>query len=57
MGRIIRKPVLGFQTRSNTNQVVQPQKMARGLKFRILGAGGLYYQYCEIKGTDQARGY
>ena len=25
----------GFHTRSNTNQVVQPQKMARVLKFQI----------------------
>ena len=26
---------LGFPTRSDTNQAVQLQKMARGLKFRI----------------------
>ena len=25
----------GFPTRSDTSQAVQPQKMARGLKFRI----------------------
>ena len=25
----------GFPTRSDTNQAVQPQKMARSLKFRI----------------------
>ena len=25
----------GFPTRSDTNRAVQPQKMARGLKFRI----------------------
>ena len=25
----------GFPTRSNKNQAVQPQKMARGLKFQI----------------------
>ena len=25
----------GFSTRSDTNRAVQPQKMARGLKFRI----------------------
>ena len=25
----------GFPTRSDTNQAVQPQKMARGLKFQI----------------------
>ena len=26
---------MGFSTRSDTSRVVQPQKMARGLKFRI----------------------
>ena len=26
---------MGFLTRSDTNRTVQPQKMARGLKFRI----------------------
>ena len=29
------KPVLGFPTMSDTNRAVQPQKMARGLKFQI----------------------
>ena len=28
---------------SDTNRVVQPQKMVRGLKFRIKEEGGLYY--------------
>ena len=28
------KPTFWFQTRSDTNQAVQLQKMARGLKFR-----------------------
>ena len=32
---VVRKPVFGFQTRSNTNRAVQSQKMARGLKFGI----------------------
>ena len=32
-----------FLTRSDTNQAIQPQKMARGLKFRIQKAEGLYY--------------
>ena len=35
MSLVVRKPVFGFPTRSHTNQAVQPQKMARGLKFRI----------------------
>ena len=33
---------LGFQTRSDTNWAVQPQKMARGLKFRIFEEEELY---------------
>ena len=34
MSHIARKPFSGFPTRSDTNRAVQPQKMARGLKFR-----------------------
>ena len=34
-GRIMRKPMFWFTTWSGTNQAVQLQKMARGLKFRI----------------------
>ena len=33
--RCEKKRSSGFPTRSNTNQAVQAQKMARGLKFRI----------------------
>ena len=51
----MRKPV--FPTRSNTNQAVQPQKMVRGLKFRIEVVEGLYYPCSENKGADQLRGY
>ena len=32
---VVRKPVFRFPTRSDTNQAVQSQKMARGLKFWI----------------------
>ena len=32
---ILRNRSLGFPTRSDTNQAVQPQKMARSFKFRI----------------------
>ena len=32
---IVRKLVLGFPNRSDTNRAVQSQKIARGLKFRI----------------------
>ena len=38
-----RKSVSGVSDRSDTNRTVQPQKMARGLKFRILEVEGLYY--------------
>ena len=41
---------------SDTNQAVQLQKMARGLKFRINEEEGLYYQCSENKGADQLRG-
>ena len=35
MSLVVRKQVLGFPTRSDTNWAVQPQKMARDLKFWI----------------------
>ena len=54
----MRKPVFGgFPTWSDTNQAVQPQKMARGLKFRISVVEELYYPYSENKGADQLRGH
>ena len=34
-----------FPTRLDTNRAEQPQKMARGLRFRILKVEGLYYSY------------
>ena len=34
MNRSMRNLSLGFPTRSDTNQAVQPQKMARGLRRR-----------------------
>ena len=36
---------------------MQPQKMARGLKFRIYEVEGLYYPGSENKGADQLRDY
>ena len=48
---------LGFQTRSDKSQAVQPYKMARGLKFRIWGVEGLHYLCSENKGADQLCGY
>ena len=35
LSRVMRKPTFWFLTWSDTNQAVQLQKMARGLKFRI----------------------
>ena len=35
MSIVNRKPASGLPTRSDTNRAVQPQKVARGLKFRI----------------------
>ena len=46
----------GFQTRSDTNRIVQSLNMARGLKFRIKQVEGLYYPYGENKCADQLRG-
>ena len=47
----------GFLTRSETNQSLQPQKMARSLKYQIKEAEGLYYICSENKGTDQLHIY
>ena len=35
IGRVMRKPTFCYLTWSDTNQAIQLQKMARGLKFRI----------------------
>ena len=51
------KPTFWFPTWSDTNQAVQLQKMARGLKFRILKVEGFYYLCSEDKGADQLPGY
>ena len=40
---------------SDINQAVQPQKMARGLKFRIKIEEELHYLCSENKGADQLR--
>ena len=50
----VRIPVFGV---SDSNQTVQPQKMSRGLKFRIKEVEGLYYLCSENKGADQLRGH
>ena len=53
----MRKQTFWFLTWSDTNQAVQLQKMARGLKFRVKKVEGLYYLCSETKGADQLRGY
>ena len=53
----MRKPTFWFLNWSDTNQAVQLQKMARGLKFRIEIEEELYYLCSENKGDDQLRGY
>ena len=40
--------ISAFPTRSDTNQAVQPHKIARGLKFRIKEVEGLYYSRNDI---------
>ena len=57
LSRVIRKPTFWFPTWSDTNQAVQLQKVARGLKFRIKIVEGLYYLCSENKGADELRGY
>ena len=44
-------------TRSDTNQAVQPQEMARGWKFLIKDVEVLYYPSSKNKGADQLHGY
>ena len=51
------KASLGFLTRCNTNGAEQPQKMVRGLKFRIYELAGLSYPRSESKDTDQLDSY
>ena len=53
----MRKPTFWFPTRSDSNQAVQLQKMARGLKLRIKEVEGLYYTCSENKGAGQLCGY
>ena len=49
MNRVMRTPTFWFPTWFDTNQAVQPQKMARGLKFRIKKVERLYYLFSENK--------
>ena len=51
MSLCVRKPTIWVPTRSDTNQAVQSQKMARGLKFCIKVEEELYYTCCKNKGA------
>ena len=42
LSHVVRKPVFGVPTRSDTNRAVQLQKIARDLKLRIYAQEGLY---------------
>ena len=46
----MRRPTIEFPTRSDTNQPVQSQKQAMGLKFWISAEEKLYYLCSENKG-------
>ena len=54
MSCVVRKPVFGIsdQVRHKPGCTVQPQKIARGLKFGIYEEEGLYYICRENKGFD-----
>ena len=52
-----RKPVFGLLTRSDTNRPLQPQKLARSLKFWSKKVEELYYPSSENKDADQFRVY
>ena len=53
----MRKPIIWVTTRSDKNQPVQSQKLARSFKFQMKEDEGLYYPCSENKGTDQLRVY
>ena len=53
----MRKQTFWFPTRSDTNQAVQLQKMARGLNFWIKKVEGLHYLCSGNKDGDQLCGY
>ena len=57
MSRVMTKSTFWFPTWSGTNQAVQIQKMAIGLKFRMKKVEGSYYLCSESKGADQLRCY
>ena len=57
MSRFTTKPVSMVSDQVCTNQAVQRQKMARGLKFLIYKVEGWHYPCTKYKGADQLCGY
>ena len=57
MSSIATGPVLGFPTRPDTNQAVQPRNMDRDLQFLILEVEGLYYLCSRNKDANQLPSY
>ena len=53
----MRKPTIWVATRSGTNQAVESQQMARGLKFCTYVEEGWYYPRSQNKGADHLRYY
>ena len=52
-----RKPTMWLPNRSDTNQAVQAQKMARDWNFQIYKVEEQYYMCSKNKGADQFRSY
>ena len=57
LSRLVGKPTMWFPNRSDTNLLVQAQKRARSLKFRIYVEEELYYPSSKNNDTDQLRSY
>ena len=57
MSSVARKLSSELSTRSNAKGNVRQQKMARGLKFRILKVNGYYFLCSEKEVGDQLRCY
>ena len=56
MSRVARKLFSGFPTRSDINQAIQPQEMARGLNFPIYKVKGVFY-VVKIEALNRAFGF
>ena len=52
LSHLVRNPGFGVSHQVQHKLAIQPQKMARGLKFQIKEVDGLFYLCCE-KNADQ----